>query len=284
VPQRHFTAPRGAELAPKSVFLEGRFGRLQLTRFALSFAFVVGGFSVAAGPAQAVPCGEIDPVTKRPAKASITLDEKSAVTNLIFKRSTAKRTLSLIFTVTGCELDTLEPPPLVRVLPSAGANELPDQVISLLDADAEDGSVFYLRLRVDPSKFEPGTYGGLVVARAPYVATNRTPITVSRTERPWIPAGIGAFSGLVGLLWFLALKFFAREKLQISWRWLFLLIPLAVGAGAWAAGNLYWDQDVWTFDENWRAAARAGAAGASTGSLGAVLVTIWKSPTKTAGP
>src|SRR5438046_183553 len=28
MPQHHATAPRGAELAPKSVFLEGRFGRM----------------------------------------------------------------------------------------------------------------------------------------------------------------------------------------------------------------------------------------------------------------
>src|SRR4051794_26139311 len=28
MPQHHLTAPRGAELAPRSIFLEGRFGRM----------------------------------------------------------------------------------------------------------------------------------------------------------------------------------------------------------------------------------------------------------------
>lgn len=48
----------------------------------------------------------------------------------------------------------------------------------------------------------------------------------------------------------------------------------------WGVTNSYWDQDVWTFDANWRATAVAGFTGASTGAIAAVLGTIWLAPKK----
>jgi hypothetical protein len=157
---------------------------------------------------------------------------------------------------------------------------VPREALKLTSADAEDGSKFSLALTVTRSKLDPGTYGGLIDARARYLASNRTPITVSRTDEWWIPAVIGGVSGLAGLLWFALLKVLARNKLQIRWLWIMPLAVLAIGLGAVAAVNLYWDQEVWSVDENAWATARAAFACASTGALASVLATIWLAPAK----
>ncbi len=128
--------------------------------------------------------------------------------------------------------------------------------------------------------FDPGAYSGIILLDAPYLAANRTPIAVSRSEdNELVPAGLGALGGFVGVFWFLALKLVARNKLAISWWWLLLVVPLAVGAGVVAVLNAYWDQDVWTSGENGWAALKAGFAGASTGSAVGLLTSIFQSPT-----
>ena len=57
------------------------------------------------------------------------------------------------------------------------------------------------------------------------------------------------------------------------------MIPLAIGFGVYAVVNVYLDQQVWTFDENWWAALKTGFAGASTGAAAGLLASIFQSPT-----
>ena len=134
---------------------------------------------------------------------------------------------------------------------------------------------------MDPLKFDPGTYGGAVILSAPYLAANKTPISVSRSDDDKLkPFGIGAFAALLGFIWFAGLKFVTRNKLAVSWLW---LIPVGVAAivlGGLAALNSYWDQDVWTFDDNGRATFIAGLTGATTGSMVALLGAVWQAPKK----
>jgi hypothetical protein len=230
--------------------------------------------------AEAAKCGAVDPATKTTARATLALDEKSAVTSQIFKRKTAKRSLSLIFTASGCDIDVLEPAPRPTQLPQKGMDELPEGAWTVKSAEF-DSPTLEVILTVDPKKFPPGSYGNLLSLRAGYLAANRTPIAVSRSEdTPWKPIGIGALAGLAGFLWFAVLKFVARAKLKVSWWWLPLVAGLAVAVGAWGAAKSYWDQDVWTFDANWHATAVAGFTGASTGSILALLGTVWGAPKK----
>lgn len=256
------------------------------SRFVLAVVATVAAASVETDhSAAAVACGDVDRSGRR-ARAVLTLDDRRAVTTLRFKQSTKPKTLSLVFSVTGCELSISEPPPtILPPLPMKDVSELPEEALSKpsFDSDAE-GSTLFVLTRVEPKKFDAGTYGGHIIVRAPYLANNSTPISVSRSEDSLLkPVGIGLVGALFGLAWFLILKFVARQKLQVSWWW---LIPLGVAAlvlGGLAAWDSYDAQEVWTVRENWRATAVAGFTGASTGAVAALLVTIFRSPVAPGG-
>ena len=115
------------------------------------------------------------------------------------------------------------------------------------------GTEFFLKLDVDASKFKPGTYDGKLVVRSPYLSSNRTPISVSRSEsRIWIPILIGAITGLAGLIWFALLRGASQAQLTVEPRWLLVLSGVCMVAGMVAVFISYWDQNVWTLDENGR--------------------------------
>jgi hypothetical protein len=247
-------------------------------RLAFAVALVAASFASAAKPSAAATCGEVDPATNKTAKAVLALDEEKAVTPAHFGRKTGRRTLSLIFTVTGCELpNPLEPAPTLGMLPVKNVDELPAEAISLRETYSED-STFYFILSVESSKFDPGLYGSLISARAPYLSVNATPVSVSRSEdREWIPGLLGAAAGIVGFLWFLILKLAARTKLAISWYWLIPIGVAATIAGALAGTTSYFDQDVWALGENWKAALVGGFTGATTGTMVGVLAIVFGS-------
>jgi hypothetical protein len=251
--------------------------------FALTLAS--GALAGAAAPAHAVPCGQIDPATKKPAKATLTLDDKTSRTSIVFGRETHAANLSLVFVVSGCELEgELSPGPQVFLLPKQGADELPPTAVKFERAVA-DGSALYLKATVEPRAFEPDSYEGFAVARGPYMATTRTPFAVSRSEHRWlIPIGIGALAGFAGLLWWFATRWAVGEKFKgLSRGRIALLVLLPVTAGAVAVMASYLDQTVWSFDDNVWGALVAGFTGATTGSMAAVLLAIREKPTSAAG-
>lgn len=249
--------------------------------FALFVAFLIGGFGVTADSARAQEapvCGAKEPGMAR-VRTELTLDE-SATTNLKFKRKTSPRDLSLVFMHKGCNLFRLRPPPRVRILPAGETAQLPAAAISLGEVE-RDAFRLYVRVSVDPLKFEPGTYGGAVILSAPYLAANRTPVSVSRSEDNELkPFGIGALAAIAGVVWFALLKFFARNKLAVSWWWLVPVTVAAASVGGLAALNNYWDQEVWTLDDNVRATVVAAFSGATTGSMAMLLGAIWQAPKK----
>jgi hypothetical protein len=227
----------------------------------------------------------MDPQTKTRARGVLVLDDKQAVTTVGFGRETGTKRLSLIFNVTGCEIDpeTQEPPDF-EVLPKPDDAEQLETAVLKPEKPRTDGTSFRQVFRVNTDDFDPGSYSGVLLLNAGYLAANRTPLGVSRSEdNELIPSGLGALGGFIGLIWFGALKLVARNKLAISWWWLILVVPLAVGAGAWAVLNAYWDQDVWTFSANGPAAVGAGFAGASTGAALGLLTAIFKSPPAAGG-
>jgi hypothetical protein len=246
----------------------------------LALILVSAGVLFAAEPAGAVTCGQIDPDTDAVAKGVLVLDEDDSVITLAFGRDTGTRRLNLVFNVTGCEIDpNTQEPPSIDVRPTPGDSEQLDRAILNSESPDTDGTTFEQVFTVNTDAFDPGSYTGVLLLDAPYLARNRTPLAVSRSEdTEWIPIGLGALGGLVGAIWFLALKFVCRNKLAIRNGWLVVVIPLAIGAGAWAVLNGYWDQDVWTTEDNWPAALKAGFTGASTGSAAGLLAAIFLSP------
>jgi hypothetical protein len=244
----------------------------------LAGAVITGVMLLTAPPASATPCGQFDGQSGQRARATLTLDEKSSKTHLWFKRETGHRTISLVFTAAGCDLPGEMPEPRLVVLPEQGSWELPDDVLTVKSAEAFR-SEFLLKVDVDASKFKPGTYDGKLVARSPYLNSNRTPISVSRSEhRFWIPMLIGAITGLAGMIWFALLKGASQAQLTVERHWLLVLSVVCIFSGMVAVFISYWDQTVWTLDENLVAGAIAGFTGATTGAMAGVLGVIWTTP------
>lgn len=224
-----------------------------------------------------VRCGVVDPDTGQVARAVLTLDSNSTTT-VTYKRDMGRKRLHLIFTARGCALDSSLPDPAAEVLPKQGADEIPATSISVQNTRL-DASELAVGFHVDSETFEPGSYEGLVEVRAPYLATSRTPLAVSRSESNfWIPVGIGALAGLLAFAWFSAIKAATREKLQIGWRWMIVVALGACGFGAFSVLSAYWSQDVWTIDDNLLSAIVAATTGATTGTMATVLAAIWRAP------
>ncbi len=248
----------------------------------LATAVIIGLTLLSAPPASADPCGQPDrqntPQNAQLARAALTLDEKSSKTHLWFKRETGHREISLVFRATGCDLPNRLSDLRLVVLPEQGSWELPGGVLTVKSAEVF-GAEFLLKIDVDASKFKPGTYDGKLVVRSSYLDSNRTPISVSRSEsRIWVPMLVGAITGLAGLIWFALLKGASQAQLTVEPRWLLVLSGVCTVAGMVAVFISYWDQNVWTLDENLIASAVAGFTGATTGAMAGVMGVIWATP------
>jgi hypothetical protein len=219
-------------------------------------------------------CGVKNPKTGRE-RAALTLDSQSDTT-AVYKRKTGKRTLSFIFTASGCDLGTTQPDPAWDVLPKQDADELPDGAVTFKKI-TPDGKNFRAEFTVDSAKFDPGSYGGIVELRAPYLVTNRVPIVVSRSDpRERLPLLIGAVAGLIAVAWFALTKAASREELAIPWWWVIFVLLAGSAFGAFAVWASWLDQDVWTWSDNKKAAILAGISGATTGSMATILGVVWK--------
>jgi hypothetical protein len=242
-------------------------------------AYIIVSAALIAAPSAsaASECGSPDPKTQTTARGTLTLDPDS-VTAKAFKADTEPQTLLLRFKVTGCDLPADPPPAETELLAKKGAKDIPDGAITLVHAVA-DGSEYSLRLTADPSRFDPGAYGGIYELRAPYMVTTRTPIELSRSEdNALVPLGIGVAGGLAGLVWFLLLSLAKGAKTKIT-RWHYVIVfGAAAVAGALAVYGAYQSQDVWSFSANWASALGAAFTGATTGTMATALVVLWPDP------
>jgi hypothetical protein len=242
-------------------------------RQVLALCAVLGSSMLFAAPAAlGATCGEPDtsakPASDKPVRATLTLDDKSSRVTLPFKRDDGRQSMTLFFNAAGCDLPPAPTKPRLLVITKSGSGDLTDAV-SVKSVDV-DQSEYVLTLDVDASKFKPGAYDALASARSSYLAPNRTPISVSRSEsRLWIPIILGVVGGLVGFGLFLVLH--AKSELDVGRRILVIVGLICLGAGAFAAAVSYWDQDVWKFDDNWRATLTAGFTGATTGGMVGLL-------------
>jgi hypothetical protein len=251
---------------------------------AAAMAVVVVALALAPGAAQAVTCGAAaGGGGGETTRAVLTLDESSD-TDATFKRDTGTRAINLIYRAADCTFSGTEPRPTVTILSAKDADELPPDAVTLMGTTF-DRTEMTLRLQVDSATFDPGTYGGVVETRAPYLVTTRTPITASRSvDDMWVPIGVGALGGLVALLWFGLTKAATRNQLAIAPIWLFVVLAGGVVAGAFTVWSTYMSQNVWTLDENATSALLAAFTGATTGAMGTLLGALWASPAPTPPP
>jgi hypothetical protein len=229
-----------------------------------------------------VTCGTSDPKTHATAKATLDLDPDS-VTTIAFKRDTDRQKMLLRFRATGCVLPNDAPDPTVDVLPRQNIKNVPDSVLSLSSA-IPDGSDYTLTFLADPNKFSPGTYGGFVEVRAPFLSTARAPISLSRSEDDEVLlVALGVAGGIASLVWFLGLHLARGAKTKIAW-WHYVLGFLAAAvAGIIAVDTAYRAQDVWSFEENAGSALVAAFTGATTGAMVAALAVLFPEPSDEEG-
>lgn len=241
-------------------------------RLGLVLTVAVFWLAVSVDSAAAVNCGDKDPTTGKTAKATLTLDEKSR-TALPFKRTKKKRPYTFIFTLAGCDVpDGLALPRLV-IVPTNG-DDIGDALVNkTLTADDVNvnGDTLIVKANVDPTKIGAGNSAAFAIIQAPYLANNRTPITLSRSETNWpLVVGLGLLASLAGLGWLLLQNIDKIGVLIRGWH------LVAVGVAAVAAGVIltvkdYLGQEVWTFGDNGFSLAVAAFLAASTGAIAGLI-------------
>jgi hypothetical protein len=230
------------------------------------------------GAALAATCGVSDPRTQTTPRATMTLDDDS-VTSIAYKRSTDPKTFLLRFRVTGCDVPADAAPPTFELTPKQETTDVPAGVVKFV-RHLPDGTEFSVRLDAMPKSFKPGSYGGFVELRAPYMVTTRTPIALSRSESSHMwPILLGMIGGLIGVAWFLALNFFAKgaKTKIVPWHYALVFVAAAI-AGILVVENAYRAQDVWTLGENSISALVAAFTGATTGTMATALAVLFPEP------
>ena len=218
-----------------------------------------------------------NPKTKAVARATLEVDPDS-VTTLAFKRDGDKQKMLIRFKASGCQLPSRSDEPTIDILPRQNTKNVPDSALALSKA-VPDGTDYSLTFLVDPAKFEPGTYGGAVEIRAPFLATARAPISLSRSETDMLLlVGLGVAGGIASLVWFLGLHLAKGARTRIKW-WHYVLAFLAAAiAGVIAVDTAYRAQEVWSFDENAGSAVIAAFTGATTGAMVTALAVLFPEP------
>lgn len=223
----------------------------------------------------ATRCGTVDAKTQDPVRGSLALVAADSTPDVSFGADKDPEIINLIFKVKGCEVTDANARPTVEVVPFKRAKQIPKGVVTL-QRPVADGGELSLRLAIDTDAFGPGSYAGLAEIRAPYLVTNRTPVSVARSEdRMLVPIAWGALAGAAGFAVFWMLSKLGNSKLRVSPRWLglALLVACAVAAGTVYAN--YADQEVWVFRDNWKAAFLTGFAAATSGVMAGLIRVLY---------
>jgi hypothetical protein len=231
-------------------------------------------------------CGTRDANSGQTVKGTLTLDDRAAVTEVAFKRHTGHKTLALTFNVAACELAGTESAPTMTINPRKGVDDLPAGAVKLKSV-TPDGSSLDVLLDVNSDGFDPGSYGGFVVLRAPYMATTRTPVAVSRSDqRFFVPVIIGLVAATAAFVFWTITRWIAwlrtTDRQSPRWGAIGVVFGVAVIGGAIAAFTTWINQDVWTFGDNGWVTATTAFAAATSGALAGLLANLWPEPTASA--
>jgi hypothetical protein len=236
-------------------------------------------------------CGTTPQGASQPVKGTLALadSDPETVDAALFGRKTGVKQLTLVYTVTGCQLtDTLDvpedPPPIGPPKDEDKVDTIPKGVIRI-DGDPEiDGNKYVVRMQVftAPPKysdarthktifpeFDAGTYGGFVHLKAKWTHRTGTPVAIRRSENRWLLVlGAAAIGALGGFLFFMLLHAFSRAKLLVGPGRIAIAGVLSVGVGAYVAYTTnYLNQDVWTFGANTIALLTAAFTAATSGQM-----------------
>lgn len=235
-------------------------------------------------------CGTTPQDAEQPVKATLALADADSetVTAALYGRDAGVKQLTLVYTVTGCQLiETLEvpqDPPPIGPPKDAKIDTIPRGVVRIEGDPQIDGNQYIVRMQVftDPPAyidartgktiaptFDPGTYGGFVQLKANWMRRTGTAVAISRSENRWELVLAGAALGaLGGFVFFMLLHWFSHAKLLVGPKRIVFAGVLSVGVGAYVAYSTnYLNQDVWTFGANTIALLTAGFTAATSGQL-----------------
>jgi hypothetical protein len=251
--------------------------------------------SAASASAELPVCGTTPPGASQPVKATLALadTDPETVTAALYGRRTGVRQLTFVYTVSGCKLTNglalPDDPPPIGPPKDDKVDTIPKGVIRLDGRPEADGQQYVVHLQAftappaytDPStgkkltpKFDPGTYGGFLHLKAPWMHRTGTLVAVSRSENRWLAVLAGAVIGaLGGFVFFMLLHAFARATLlESGWR-IAIAGAISIGVGAYVAYTTnYLNQDVWTFGANIIALLTAAFTAATSGHLATGLL------------
>jgi hypothetical protein len=228
-------------------------------------------------------------------KATLALADQDpeTVAGATYGRDTGERQMTLVYTASGCRLADdlpapLDPPPIGPPKDQT-LDTVPHGVIRLNGPPEIDGNqyIVYLTVSTSPTafknqagkevqpSFDPGTYGGFLHLRAPWLHRTGTPVAISRSDNEWLKVAVLASIGaLGGFVVFVLLHWFAQADLLVGGlRFAFAgAAGVVIGAGTAYLTN-YLNQGVWTFDANGRALMLAAFTAATTGPVVSGLLT-----------
>jgi hypothetical protein len=228
-----------------------------------------------AAPAEAATCSTTE-------KARLALDGKAdeLVVAAAFKRKTGTRHMTLVYTVSGCQLADTAPKPKtpLPIYPPETGDEIPAGAIKLARAPnvENEGKRYLVLLMVASDSITPGSYSGLVEVVSPVLNPVRTPVTISRSEsRLWVPLLWGLLGAAGGFGLFASLRFFKGNNLRVNGLLLGVAAAISLIVGAIAAVTTsYLNQDVWTSSANAWAAVAIGFTASTSGVMSALLAAV----------
>lgn len=234
---------------------------------------VLGGASELASAAVPMPvCGARDPGTKERVRGTLVLKDAESTVTKNYRAEKGDRSLTLVYGVEGCAIDSSVRAPTVSVKGSnAAGKDFPVGSVEASTPTLDDPHEIIIDLTAHLDELHPASYSGLVEIRAPsYLSTTRSLIAVSRSSSFFWALLLSGIAAVFGIAW---ASFQTKpDSVPDMGRAHFLMLVVAgLVAGIGAGWGSWLAQEVWTVDDNWWTALVAGFTAATTGALFGVL-------------
>ncbi|MEJ7792397.1 MAG: hypothetical protein WKF65_10550 [Gaiellaceae bacterium] len=211
-------------------------------------------------------CGEAEPGTATPPRATLALNVGDSELTKAFGKSTDPDDLSMFFKVSGCELPKIPANPRLQPVAIKGARNIRRDTLEVTAATSQ-GDQLVVSISAKPDTFDPGTYKSLVLVGGDYFKPTSVTVEISRSEdREWlivligVGIGVGAFLLVTGGAW-------VTQQLGLSGFRLAAAGALVTITAVIAAVGNYWPQNVWSFDANILGLVIAAGAAATSSSI-----------------
>lgn len=259
--------------------------RSSLSVVIASCLIALGGASDLASAAVSTPvCGARDPSTKERVRGTLVLKDAESTVTKNYRAETGDRSLTLVYGVEGCTINSSVRAPAVSVKGSnAAGKDFPKGSVDASTPTLDDPREIIIDLTAHLDKLHPASYSGLVEVRAPsYLSTTRSLITVSRSSSFVWALLLSGIAAIFGIAW-ASFQTKPASVPNLGRAHFLILIGAGLVAGVGAGWGSWLAQEVWTVDDNWWTALVAGFTAATTGALFGVLRSSYATDKSAAG-